>query len=73
MNLFTSENLQKYKLSNSSGHGEWMVYKGENAIGLAPTCFYSNSTYVKVLENELVVVDAIDFKEIKTNKLKLRK
>lgn len=54
MNLFTSENLQKYKLSNSSGHGEWMLHKGENAIGLAPTRFYSNSTYVKVLENEFM-------------------
>ena len=52
MNLFTSENIQKYKLNNSSGHGEWIKHNGENAIGIAPNRFYSNETYVKVLENE---------------------
>lgn len=52
MNIWTSENFAKYKLNNSSGHGEWIVHNGENAIGLAPNRFYSGGTYVKVLEEE---------------------
>ena len=54
MNIWTSENFAKYKLNNSSGHGEWFQHNGENAIGLSPARFYSNSTYVKVLEEEFV-------------------
>lgn len=54
MNIWTSENFAKYKLNNSTGHGEWFQHNGENAIGLSPPRFYSNSTYVKVLENEFV-------------------
>lgn len=52
MNIWTSENFAKYKLNDSSGHGEWFQHNGENAIGLSPARFYSNSTYVKVLEEE---------------------
>lgn len=54
MNIWTSENFAKYKLNNSSGCGEWIIHNGENAIGLSPARFYSNSTYVKVLEEEFV-------------------
>lgn len=54
MNLFTSENLQKYKISSSSGHGEWSKHNGENAILLNPARFYANSAAVQVLKNEFV-------------------
>ena len=54
MNIFTSENLMKYKLSDYSGHGEWFQHNGENAIGLSPVRFYSNGTYVEVLKEEFI-------------------
>ena len=54
MNIFTSENLQKYKINSSAGHGEWSKHNGENAILLNPARFYENGTYIQVLKDEFV-------------------
>lgn len=51
-NIFTSENIIKYRNSSAAGSGEWGVRNGEVAILIQPNKFYANSVFVKVLEYE---------------------
>lgn len=59
-NIFTSENIKKYKKSGVSdtttGIGEWTVRNNESAICIRPLPFYISSSkeYCHIFENEII-------------------
>ena len=54
-NIFTSENLMKYRHNTTAGgYGEWVERNGENAIAVSPARFYTSSSkvYANILADE---------------------